>query len=167
MNNMKRGFTMIELIMVIVIIGVLTSVALPRLAMSKDDATVASCLHEYNQFVRELQSAYVATNDLDVWQTKKISELTNIRVGAQSSLNNGLVGGEYTVAHQRWIKYICAGEHIGWVSPRLYPATATKPANYQLILAVQKKANMTTPVQMKFYDKFIKQHGSRVKRIQL
>ena len=35
---MKKAFTMIELIFVIVVLGILTMVALPRLASSKEDA---------------------------------------------------------------------------------------------------------------------------------
>ncbi|MDA3051912.1 type II secretion system GspH family protein [Campylobacter sp. JMF_01 NE2] len=38
---MKNAFTMIELIFVIVVLGILAGVAVPRLAMTRDDATVA------------------------------------------------------------------------------------------------------------------------------
>jgi prepilin-type N-terminal cleavage/methylation domain-containing protein len=37
---MKKAFTMIELIFVIVIIGILVSVALPRLSLTRDDALI-------------------------------------------------------------------------------------------------------------------------------
>jgi len=39
---MKKAFTMVELIFVIVIIGILASVALPRLSATRDDALIAN-----------------------------------------------------------------------------------------------------------------------------
>ena len=39
---MSRAFTMIELIFVIVVIGILAGVAIPKLAATRDDATLAA-----------------------------------------------------------------------------------------------------------------------------
>lgn len=38
---MKKAFTMVELVFVIVVIGILAGIAIPRLAVTRDDATIA------------------------------------------------------------------------------------------------------------------------------
>ena len=51
---MKKAFTMIELILVIVIIGIISSIAVPRLLATRDDAKVASMANQVAQSGREV-----------------------------------------------------------------------------------------------------------------
>ena len=57
---MRKGFTMIELIFVIVILGVLASVAIPRLAATRDDAEVAKAATNLTTAISDLTAYYTA-----------------------------------------------------------------------------------------------------------
>ena len=55
---MKKAFTMIELIFVIVILGILASVAIPKLSATRDDAMIAKEKANYRTCLKDLMNLY-------------------------------------------------------------------------------------------------------------
>ena len=74
---MKKGFTMIELIFVIVILGVLASVAIPRLAATRDDAEVAKAATNLTTAVSDITAYYTAKGSFTTSQAQDFTKITN------------------------------------------------------------------------------------------
>ena len=74
---MKKGFTMIELIFVIVILGVLASVAIPRLAATRDDAEVAKAATNLTTAVSDITAYYTAKGKFSNGESSDFTKMTN------------------------------------------------------------------------------------------
>ena len=98
---MKKGFTMIELIFVIVILGILASVAIPRLAGTKADAEISAAVANLRTLVSDANVYYVAKGSFENGTGNNITttwnQITNVPVSTPTnalSTNTSLkVGG--------------------------------------------------------------------------
>ena len=72
---MKKGFTMIELIFVIVILGILASVAIPRLAGTRTDAEISATVANLRTLLNDVASYYAVKGD---FTGAKWQDITNV-----------------------------------------------------------------------------------------
>ena len=80
---MKKAFTMIELILIVVVIGVLAAIAIPRISTTRDDAVLVKTMAEIRTATEEINAYYISQGKLALDTTNnkvKFKEMTNAGV---------------------------------------------------------------------------------------
>ena len=85
---MKKGFTMIELIFVIVILGILASVAIPKLAATRDDAEVSKAATNLTTAISDIAAYYTAKGAFDSTGKDDAGKIGNMTNATDSTTKN-------------------------------------------------------------------------------
>ena len=85
----RSGFTMIELIFVIVILGILAAVAIPKLTATRDDAKISKAATEISGAVTDIGSYYTGNGDFSL--DNNWSKMTNVKLVAATATGDSNV----------------------------------------------------------------------------
>ncbi|ENI6569577.1 type II secretion system protein [Campylobacter coli] len=80
---MKKAFTILELVFVIVILGILAAIALPKFSSSRDEAEVSKSLNNLKTLINDI-SIYTLKND----HLSSIKTMSNVSGVENVDLNN-------------------------------------------------------------------------------
>jgi len=109
----KRGFTLLELLVVVLIIGILASIALPQYQMAVTKAKVASMLPLMRRFkdaMAEYKLQHGSYEDLEDTSALGVSWPSDWK---QSSNTNNLCGDSLSCKNDYWV---CDADQFGKVS---------------------------------------------------
>ena len=101
-TNMRAGFTMVELIFVIVIIGILAAIAMNKMAGTRDDAKVATVVSNAKTVLQDATTFYTSQGETK-YVAAKVSDITSVPLftdtacSTSASSSTFVSGGPYYI----------------------------------------------------------------------
>jgi len=92
MNKNRAAFTMIELVFVIVILGVLAAVAVPKLTAQRDDAKFSAAVEDMVCIVNDFSNYYISKG---TYKGSSLSDITNVNLTTVTDNLNASGSGEF------------------------------------------------------------------------
>jgi len=136
---MKQAFTVIELIFIIVILGILSSVIIPRLATTRDDAKVVSCIENITVFMRDISSYYTSQGEYSL----DIKDMSNIEVYETTPISsNGDVGEYYFVCEKLKTNISSNDAAITFTFSKVSDTLGNKRTNLNAVIASKTKGTV-------------------------
>lgn len=103
---MKKAFTMIELIFVIVILGILAGIGIPKLAVTRDDAMIAKLradIASIRSGIAHEKGRHMIEANMAGWKTFKLNDnFSNVLEMKILLKNPGETGWSYNKKSSKW-----------------------------------------------------------------
>lgn len=97
---MKKAFTMIELIFVIVIIGIMAAVAIPKLAATRDDAKISIEVASVAQVLINLGAEYASQGAFNNYTVAEADSAINCFTATASGTDGVIIGSIASVSEE-------------------------------------------------------------------
>ena len=125
MRNSTKGSTLIELLIVIVIIGILATVAIPKFNRTKERGFVAMLKSDVRNFVTA-QESYFADNNVygTIGQLTAENRYSPSRDVTLTTANETATGWSATATHPGLVSYTACGVFVGSAAPPNAACTA-------------------------------------------
>ena len=88
MSNQRNAFTMIELIFIILILGILSAIAYPKLNATRDDARVSQVAMSISQAATEIASHAVADGVVPADLSTVSNSINTLKANGQAVIGN-------------------------------------------------------------------------------